>query len=50
MIEHNVKAIMGICRRLLVINFGQMIFDGLPREAVENQAVVQAYLGEKAGA
>ncbi len=50
MIEHNVKAIMGICRRLLVINFGQLIFDGLPREAAENPAVIQAYLGEKAGA
>jgi branched-chain amino acid transport system ATP-binding protein len=50
MIEHNVKAIMGICRRLLVINFGQLIFDGPPREAAENPAVIQAYLGEKAGA
>jgi branched-chain amino acid transport system ATP-binding protein len=50
MIEHNVRAIMGICRRLLVINFGQLIFDGPPREAAENPAVIQAYLGEKAGA
>ncbi|MBI5585573.1 MAG: ABC transporter ATP-binding protein [Deltaproteobacteria bacterium] len=50
MIEHNVKAIMGICHRLLVINFGQLIFDGLPPEAVENPAVIQAYLGDKAGA
>jgi branched-chain amino acid transport system ATP-binding protein len=47
MIEHNVKAIMGICHRLLVINFGQLIFDGLPTAAVEDPAVIRAYLGEK---
>ena len=50
MIEHNVKAIMGICRRLLVINFGRLIFDGPPQEAAENPAVIQAYLGEQPGA
>jgi branched-chain amino acid transport system ATP-binding protein len=38
---------MGICDRLLVINFGQLIFDGLPTDAVENPEVIQAYLGEK---
>ena len=47
MIEHNVKAIMGICHRLLVINFGQLIFDGLPTAAVEDPGVIRAYLGEK---
>jgi branched-chain amino acid transport system ATP-binding protein len=47
MIEHNLRAIMGICDRLLVINFGQLIFDGLPTDAVENPEVIQAYLGEK---
>ena len=47
MIEHNLRAIMGICDRLLVINFGQLIFDGLPTDAVENLEVIQAYLGDK---
>jgi branched-chain amino acid transport system ATP-binding protein len=47
MIEHNLRAIMGICHRLLVLNFGELIFDGLPDEAVENPEVIKAYLGEK---
>jgi branched-chain amino acid transport system ATP-binding protein len=46
MIEHNLRAIMGICHRLLVINFGELIFNGLPSEAVENTEVIRAYLGE----
>ena len=46
MVEHNLRAIMGICRRILVLNFGQLIFDGTPEAAVEDQEVVRAYLGE----
>jgi len=47
MVEHNLRAIMGICRRILVLNFGQLIFDGAPEQAVENPDVISAYLGEK---
>jgi branched-chain amino acid transport system ATP-binding protein len=47
MVEHNLRAIMGICRRILVLNFGQLIFDGTPEAGVEDQEVVRAYLGEK---
>jgi branched-chain amino acid transport system ATP-binding protein len=47
MVEHNLRAIMGICRRILVLNFGQLIFDGTPEEAVENPEVIRAYLGER---
>jgi len=47
MVEHNLRAIMGICRRILVLNFGQLIFDGTPEAAVENREVIRAYLGEK---
>jgi branched-chain amino acid transport system ATP-binding protein len=38
---------MGICRRILVLNFGQLIFDGTPEAAVGNPEVIRAYLGEK---
>jgi branched-chain amino acid transport system ATP-binding protein len=47
MVEHNLRAIMGICRRILVLNFGELIFDGTPEAAVENPEVIRAYLGEK---
>jgi branched-chain amino acid transport system ATP-binding protein len=50
MVEHNLRAIMGICRRILVLNFGQLIFDGSPKAAVENPEVIRAYLGEKENA
>jgi branched-chain amino acid transport system ATP-binding protein len=47
MVEHNLRAIMGICRRILVLNFGKLIFDGTPEAAVEDPEVVRAYLGER---
>ena len=47
MVEHNLRAIMGICQRILVLNFGQLIFDGSPEAAVENPEVIRAYLGER---
>jgi len=47
MVEHNLRAIMGICRRILVLNFGQLIFDGTPEAAVEDREVIRAYLGER---
>lgn len=50
MIEHNLRAIMGLCRRLLVLNFGELIFDGSPRAAGDDPGVVHAYLGEPAHA
>ncbi|MGB6066880.1 MAG: ABC transporter ATP-binding protein [Desulfomonilaceae bacterium] len=45
MIEHNLRAIMGLSHRILVLNFGQLIFDGKPTDAVQHSGVIQAYLG-----
>lgn len=47
LIEHNVQAVMSICDRLYVINFGTEICRGLPSEVKQNQDVIAAYLGAR---
>jgi branched-chain amino acid transport system ATP-binding protein len=45
-IEHHMKAIMGICRRIMVLNEGRKLTEGTPQEVSRNQEVIQAYLGK----
>jgi branched-chain amino acid transport system ATP-binding protein len=47
-IEHDMKAIMRISDRIVVLNSGEKLAEGLPRDIVANPAVVAAYLGESA--
>ncbi len=45
-IEHDMKAIMRISDRIVVLNSGEKLAEGLPRDIVSNKDVVSAYLGE----
>jgi branched-chain amino acid transport system ATP-binding protein len=44
-VEHNLRAIMSVCRHVIVLNFGQKLAEGPPEAMQNNPAVVEAYLG-----
>jgi branched-chain amino acid transport system ATP-binding protein len=50
LIEHNMRVAMGLCDRLVVLDHGRKLAEGLPTEVRANAAVVEAYLGSKGGA
>jgi branched-chain amino acid transport system ATP-binding protein len=49
LIEHQMRFVMGICEYLTVMDFGEVIARGTPKEIQANQTVVEAYLGKGAG-
>jgi branched-chain amino acid transport system permease protein len=44
-VEHNMRAVIELTDRLIVLNQGRLIAEGEPREVMDNPAVVRAYLG-----
>jgi branched-chain amino acid transport system ATP-binding protein len=45
LVEHDMQAVMGLCDRITVLNFGELLAEGSPQEIRAHPEVVRAYLG-----
>ena len=47
LIEHVMRVIVGVCERVIVLDLGRTLADGLPDVVLRDERVIQAYLGER---
>jgi branched-chain amino acid transport system ATP-binding protein len=41
------RVIVGVCDRAIVLHFGKLLAEGVPREVLRDRLVIEAYLGER---